>query len=154
MPTNYPNGLRSRGAPVESIVPPGVNNVYWVDGANGNDDNDGLTLASAWKTIEKFYANDAARDFCYVMPGTYTPASASLPLTPLANQHVVAAIPNPVPNVIINDDGGGSDPNLVDLEVDGCGFDGIRFRAAHNLYHIHISGPTRPYKSSYAVCCI
>ena len=134
MPTNFPNGLSSRGVPVESpgSIPMGVNNVYWVDGTDGNDGNDGKTLGKAWKTIEKFFANDAARDVCLVMPGTYTPASASLPLTPLANTKLIAAIPSPRPNVVITDDAGGSDTDLVDVEVDNVTFQGVRFLAAHN----------------------
>lgn len=129
--TNFPNGLSSRGAPVESAFPIGVNNVYWVDGANGNDNNNGKTLGSAWATVEKFFANDAVRDVCIVMPGTYTPATASLPLTPLANTMLIAGVPSLIPNVIISDDGGGSDNDLMDIDVDNFTMNGIMLRAAH-----------------------
>ncbi len=131
MPTNFPSGLSSRGVPVESNIPAGVNNVYWVDGTNGNDNNSGKTLSQAWATIEKFFANDAARDVCQVMPGTYTVATASLPLTPLANTMLLAAIPAYIPNVIITDDGGGSDTDLMDIEVSNFTMDGIMLQAAH-----------------------
>lgn len=131
MTTNFPNGLLSRGSPVESKIPMGVNNVYWVDGTNGNDNNDGKTLGSAWATVEKFFANDAARDVCLVMPGTYTVATADLPLTPLANTMLMAAVPAYIPNVIITDDAGGSDNDLMDIEVDNFTMDGIMLRAAH-----------------------
>ncbi len=132
--TNFPNGLSSRGVPVESpgSIPMGVNNVYWVDGTNGDDTNTGKRSDKAFKTIEKFFAVDAARDVCLVFPGTYTVATASLPLTPLANTKLIAAIPSPRPNVVITDDAGGSDTELVDVEVDNVTFQGIRFLAAHN----------------------
>jgi len=134
MATNFPNGLSSRGVPVENAgsIPMGVNNVYWVDGTNGDDTNTGKTLARAWKTVEKFFANDAQYDVCLVMPGTYTVASGSLPMTPLADTKLIAAIPSPRPNVIITDDAGGSDNELFDAEVDNVTFSGIRFLAAHN----------------------
>lgn len=131
MSTNFPNGLRSRGVPVEAQIPLGVNNVYWVDGTNGNDNDDGKTLGSAWATVEKFFANDSARDVCIIMPGTYTPATASLPLTPLANTMLIAGVPAYIPNVIISDDGGGSDTDLMDIEVDNFTMDGIMLRAGH-----------------------
>ncbi len=132
--TNFPNGLSSRGVPVEASgvsIPMGVNNVYWVDGTNGDDTNNGTSLSQAWATVEKFFANDAARDLCIVMPGTYTPATASLPLTPLANTSLIAGVPAYIPNVIISDDGGGSDTDLMDIEVDNFTMDGIMLRAAH-----------------------
>lgn len=133
MPTNYPGGLLSRGVPVEDAhkIPLGVNEVYWVDGTNGDDTNQGKTLGKAFKTVEKFFAVDAARDVCIIMPGTYAPATASLPLTPLANTKLIAAIPAIVPNVIITDDGGGSDTDLMDIEVDNFTLDGIMLQAAH-----------------------
>ena len=106
MATNFPNGLSSRGVPVENAgsIPMGVNNVYWVDGTNGDDTKTGRTKARAWKTIPKFYANDAEFDVCLVMPGTYTVPSGSLPMTPLANTKLIAAVPSPRPNVVITDD--------------------------------------------------
>lgn len=131
MSTNFPGGLLSRGVPVESDIPAGVNNVWWVDGTNGNDNNNGKTLGGAWATAEKFFAKDSARDLCYFMPGTYTPPTASLPLTPLANTICKAAIPSYIPNVIFSDDGGGSDTDLMDLEVANFTLDGIMLRAAH-----------------------
>ena len=130
--TNFPNGIRSRGVPVESNLPAGVNNVRWVDGTNGSDGNDGNSLAQAWATAEKFFAKQAARDVCYFMPGTYTVATASLPLTPLANTSLIAAIPSYIPNVIITDDAGGSDTDLMDVEVDNFTMDGIMLKAGHN----------------------
>ena len=134
MATNFPNGLSSRGVPVENAgsIPLGVNNVYWVDGTNGDDTNTGKTKARAWKTIEQFYANDAQYDVCLVMPGTYTVASGSLPMTPVADTKLIAAVPSPRPNVVITDDAGGSDTELFEIEVDGVTFSGIRFLAAHN----------------------
>lgn len=109
----------------------GVNNVYWVDGTNGDDTNSGKSLAQAWATVEKFFANDEARDVCIIMPGTYTVASASLPLTPLANTSLIAAVPAYIPNVIVTDDAGGSDTDLMDIEVANFTMDGIMLRAAH-----------------------
>lgn len=57
-------------------------NRYYVDGVNGSDDNDGLTEATAFKTLEKFLdlANKVKLDVrCYIISaGTYsTPAVAS-----------------------------------------------------------------------------
>ena len=48
---------------------------YYVDGINGDDDNDGLTSANAFKTLDKFFSllNTTSSDIrCYILTaGTY-----------------------------------------------------------------------------------
>ena len=45
--------------------------IYYVDGAQGNDKNDGLTLATAWKTIQKSLDSAVAGSTVEIRGGTY-----------------------------------------------------------------------------------
>src|ERR1044072_7678862 len=45
--------------------------VYYVDGTAGNDQNDGLTLATAWKTIQKSFDAAVAGSTVMIKGGTY-----------------------------------------------------------------------------------
>ena len=45
--------------------------VYYVNGASGNDTNDGLTLATAWKTIQKSFNTAGAGSTVMIKGGTY-----------------------------------------------------------------------------------
>ncbi|MFL5744038.1 MAG: right-handed parallel beta-helix repeat-containing protein [Niastella sp.] len=45
--------------------------VYYVDGAAGNDANDGLTLTTAWKTIQKSFNTAVAGSQVMIKGGTY-----------------------------------------------------------------------------------
>src|SRR5690349_12759692 len=45
--------------------------VYYVDGAQGNNQNDGLTLATAWKTIQKSFDAAVAGSTVMIKGGTY-----------------------------------------------------------------------------------
>jgi hypothetical protein len=45
--------------------------VYYVDGAQGNNQNDGLTLATAWKTIQKAFDAAPAGSTVLIKGGTY-----------------------------------------------------------------------------------
>lgn len=45
--------------------------VYYVDGAQGNDQNDGLTLATAWKTIQKSFDAAVAGSTVMIKGGNY-----------------------------------------------------------------------------------
>src|SRR5438105_4053502 len=45
--------------------------VYYVDGAQGNDQNDGLTIATAWKTIQKSFDAAVAGSTVMIKGGTY-----------------------------------------------------------------------------------
>lgn len=49
--------------------------VYYLDGQSGNDLNDGLTLATAWKTIKKANQTLVAGDTVYIRGGTYREAN-------------------------------------------------------------------------------
>lgn len=44
---------------------------YWVDGVDGNDANDGLSRATAWKTIGKANATVAPGDTVHILEGVY-----------------------------------------------------------------------------------
>jgi hypothetical protein len=45
--------------------------VYYVDGSAGNDSNDGLSLATAWKTIQKSFNTAVAGSTVMIKGGTY-----------------------------------------------------------------------------------
>jgi hypothetical protein len=45
--------------------------VYYVDGVQGNDQNDGLSLAKAWKTIQKSFDAAVAGSTVMIKGGTY-----------------------------------------------------------------------------------
>ncbi len=47
--------------------------VYYIDGINGNDSNNGLTLTTAWKTIQKANQTLQAGDTVYFREGIYYP---------------------------------------------------------------------------------
>jgi parallel beta-helix repeat protein len=44
---------------------------YYVDGANGNNANNGLTLATAWKTLQKACNSAVANSVVHIKSGTY-----------------------------------------------------------------------------------
>lgn len=44
---------------------------YWIDGVSGDDSNDGLSRATAWKTLGKANAIVAAGDTVHVLAGVY-----------------------------------------------------------------------------------
>lgn len=57
---------------------------FYVDGAGGNDANDGKTLATAWATIDKAVSTATAGSVVGVKPGSYaenTAASGTLTIT-------------------------------------------------------------------------
>jgi len=57
MSTNFPNGLSSYGVPVVGgSVPATFGNVWFVDYANGSDDNSGKTTKRSLKTLSAAYA--------------------------------------------------------------------------------------------------
>ena len=133
MSTNFPDGITSRGVPaggnIISLLP---TNVLYVDGTNGSDSLAGKGPgAKAKATLEGALAASVASDVIIVAPGTYTLATADLPFTPLANQVWMAGRPALIPNVILTDDAGGSDTDLVDIEVANVTFIGFLFQAAH-----------------------
>jgi hypothetical protein len=45
--------------------------IYYVDGAQGNDQNDGLSLTTAWKTIQKSFDAAVAGSTVMIKGGTY-----------------------------------------------------------------------------------
>ena len=45
--------------------------IYYVDGTQGNDQNDGLTLTTAWKTIQKSFDAAVAGSVVEIRGGTY-----------------------------------------------------------------------------------
>jgi len=135
--TNFKNGLKSRGIPVEGLSGDGLfsldeYDVIYVDGTSGVDTQGGK---GAWNnavaTIEQAISVSSANDVIIIKPGTYTVATADLPLTPKANQVFMSSIDGPIPSVFITDDGGGSDTDLIDIEVDNVKFVGIEILAGH-----------------------
>lgn len=73
--TNFPNGISSGGVPQIGAGIPVTNGVYWfVDGTNGNDGNNGHSLAESCKTIAGAVNQAAINDIVLVLPGTYTEA--------------------------------------------------------------------------------
>ncbi len=75
--TNFPNGISSFGIPVLPATGGFLSfgNVYFVDGTNGLDGNNGSN-ESPWKTIQKAITYQIANttglgDIIYIMPGTY-----------------------------------------------------------------------------------
>ena len=86
--TNYPNGLTSLGIPlIGSGYIPVTNSKYlFVDGTNGNDGADGLSLTTSLKTIKAANDRALANDVILVLPGTYTEAV----VTTVAGLHFIA----------------------------------------------------------------
>ena len=55
--------------------------VFWVDGANGNDSNDGKSETAAFKTVQKVFDSSFLGNYVdtiKVKPGTYDFADASV----------------------------------------------------------------------------
>jgi hypothetical protein len=57
--------------PKDAPVSAAAVTVYYVDGAQGNDQNDGLTLATAWKTIQKSFNTAVAGSTVKIRGGIY-----------------------------------------------------------------------------------
>ncbi len=57
--------------PKDELVNPSATRIYYVDGALGNDQNDGLSLATAWKTIQKSFTSAVAGSTVMIKGGTY-----------------------------------------------------------------------------------
>ena len=56
-----------------------VPTVWWVDGANGNDNNDGKSETAAFKTVQKVFDSSLLGNYVdtiKVKPGTYDFADA------------------------------------------------------------------------------
>lgn len=51
--TNFPNGISSFGAPVNTGMPAGLTKVFYVDYTIGSDGNKGLSTTKPFKTIQK-----------------------------------------------------------------------------------------------------
>src|SRR5688572_3330470 len=65
--SNAEDAVNPEGTPVsESSV-----RVYYVDGVQGNNQNDGLTLATAWKTIQKSFDAAVAGSTVKIKGGVY-----------------------------------------------------------------------------------
>lgn len=67
---------------------------YYIDGVNGSDDNDGLTSATAFKTIDKWLSlvNSRASLRCYIISaGTYTITKRIINSCEL---HIESTLPN------------------------------------------------------------
>ena len=65
--TKYPNGISSRGIPVNGSIPfvlgaNGAGNIYFVDATNGSDGNKGLSADQAFKTLAVAYAAAVSGD--------------------------------------------------------------------------------------------
>ena len=77
MLTNFPFGISSFGVPVVSNPGNPIFGKFWfVDGNNGSDGNDGLSVEGAFKTIQKAITIQIAfssgfGDVIYILPGTY-----------------------------------------------------------------------------------
>lgn len=110
------------------IVPNVFGDVWYVDGANGDDNNDGRSPSSAVATLDQARGDSAAGDTIIIAPGTYTQTAADEPLTPKANQTWKAAKPNGrgAPSVVIE---GTAEATVVSIEVNGVVFEGIEFQA-------------------------
>jgi hypothetical protein len=63
---NPEDSANPKDAPAAAAV-----TVYYVDGAQGNDQNDGLTLATAWKTIQKSFNTAVAGSTVKIKGGIY-----------------------------------------------------------------------------------
>jgi hypothetical protein len=59
------------GNPKDNPVNPSALRIYYVDKTQGNDQNDGLTLATAWKTIQKSFDAAVAGSTVMIKGGTY-----------------------------------------------------------------------------------
>src|SRR5690349_11445221 len=66
---NTVNGEGTPDTPDSGVKVQGT--VYYVDGAQGNNQNDGLTLATAWKTIQKSFDAAVAGSTVMIKGGTY-----------------------------------------------------------------------------------
>ncbi len=110
------------------VSPNAFGSTIYVDTTNGNDSNSGLDPKSAFATLDAAQTLSAAGDIIVIAPGTYTQTAAEQPLTPKANTHWLAAIPNgrAAPNVIIE---GTAEATVVSVEVNGVIFEGIEFQA-------------------------
>lgn len=73
MSTNFPNGLKSRGAPVEAIAELGKvwGDVYFVD-TNGDDTNRGTDVSKPFATISAALNTASSGDTVFVRNGAYT----------------------------------------------------------------------------------
>ena len=99
--------------------------VWYVDGTNGSDGNPGDAPDEAYATIGAAISAAVATrgDTVIIYPGTYTITSA---LAPKAFMTFRAAVVNPqAPSVSIR----GDIANLMTVDVNGCRFIGLEFRA-------------------------
>jgi len=78
MSTDFPGGLKSRGASVLTAVGgvPHVGKTWWVDGTNGSDGYKGTKSGKAFATIQaavtaQIAGTSSLGDIIYVLPGTY-----------------------------------------------------------------------------------
>jgi hypothetical protein len=123
----FSNGVSSLGIPFDSGINP-FGTTYFVRASGGSDNNDGLNSDSAFATIQQAIDTYAAGDTVILSPGTHSVDVSTAAIVPLADTQFRAAIPpmGGLPSTVITHDVDDAD-NLVEIDVDGVGFYGIKF---------------------------
>lgn len=89
--TNFPNGLSSYGIPVMGGgIPATFGNIWFVDYANGSDDNDGKSKNKAVKTLSKAYDKATSNNNDVILIDGYSTVSESAEIAWSKNRiHVI-----------------------------------------------------------------
>lgn len=114
-------------------------NIYYIDANNGNDQNDGLSLSTAWLTLDKANSVLQAGDSVYIRGGIYknqmiNPANSGSPGQYITYQNYQEETP-----IVSGLKSGahfntGKDYIKVDgITTDGTGEYGLRMMSSHNL---------------------
>jgi len=110
--------------PTPQINPFGA--VWYVDGTNGSDSNNGKSPSSAFSTLAAAISAGVAGDNIIIAPGTYSSAAS---LVPKARQFFRAAVINPRNPTVKITATSAVTSDMVQIDVSGCAFYGIEFLA-------------------------
>lgn len=104
--------------------------VFYVDGTNGSDSNDGTSPNNAIQTLAQAITDSAAGDTIVIAPGTYTVDVGVASIAPKADQTWLGAKPSlgAAPSVIIVADADDHVNSPMAIDVNGVVFKDIEFK--------------------------
>jgi hypothetical protein len=70
--TRFPHGISSSGMPMNGGLPPTFGNTWYVDYANGSDNNEGTETTKAFKTLSKAHSACTTNNNDYILINGYS----------------------------------------------------------------------------------
>ena len=130
-------------------------NIYYIDANNGNDQNDGLSLSTAWLTLDKANSILQAGDSVYIRGGEYSSQMINPANSGSSGQYITYQNYQEETPIISGLKSGahfntGKDYIKLDgITTDGTGEYGVRMMSSHNLIQNCFIKNVLAYKGIY-----